>query len=158
MSTCRIRKRLVHLQFRRFAGCPFCNLHLSSVVQRHDEIVRAGISEVVLFHSSGEDQLFHQRALSFAVVADPDRLFYVEFGVESSARALLDPRAWPALVRGVPAKPRAVLADLHGGPTGLPADLLIASTGRVLALHYGVHAFDQWTVDDLLELARDGPG
>jgi hypothetical protein len=23
-------QRLVHLQFRRFAGCPICNLHLAS--------------------------------------------------------------------------------------------------------------------------------
>ena len=26
-------ERLVHLQFRRFAGCPICNLHLPSVAQ-----------------------------------------------------------------------------------------------------------------------------
>ncbi|MFC4126327.1 hypothetical protein [Nocardia rhizosphaerae] len=31
--------RPVHLQFRRFAGCPICHLHLRSVVQRHDEIL-----------------------------------------------------------------------------------------------------------------------
>ena len=30
-------KHLVHLQFRRFAGCPFCNLHLHSVKQRYEE-------------------------------------------------------------------------------------------------------------------------
>ena len=28
----------VHLQFRRFAGCPICNVHLQSVIRRHDEI------------------------------------------------------------------------------------------------------------------------
>ena len=26
----------VHLQLRRFAGCPICNLHLRSIVARHD--------------------------------------------------------------------------------------------------------------------------
>lgn len=31
-------ERLIHLQFRRFAGCPICNLHLRSIVRRHDEI------------------------------------------------------------------------------------------------------------------------
>jgi hypothetical protein len=36
-------EHLVHLQFRRFAGCPICNLHLQSIVQRHDEIAAAGI-------------------------------------------------------------------------------------------------------------------
>ena len=26
---------LIHLQFRRFAGCPICNLHLRSIARRH---------------------------------------------------------------------------------------------------------------------------
>ncbi len=33
---------------------------------------------------------------------------------------------------------------------GLPADFLIDPDGRVLAAHYGTHANDQWSVDDLL--------
>ena len=40
-----------------------------------------------------------------------------------------------------------------GGSLGLPADLLIGSDGRVLATKYGVHADDQWSVDELLQLA-----
>ena len=43
------RERKVHLQFRRFAGCPVCNLHLHSIVQRNDEIQEASIREVVVF-------------------------------------------------------------------------------------------------------------
>jgi hypothetical protein len=27
--------RTVHLQFRRFAGCPVCGLHLHQIVRRH---------------------------------------------------------------------------------------------------------------------------
>jgi hypothetical protein len=33
---------LTHLQFRRYAGCPVCNLHLHSIARRHDEITAAG--------------------------------------------------------------------------------------------------------------------
>lgn len=36
---------------------------------------------------------------------------------------------------------------------GLPADLLIAADGRVVAAKYGSHAYDQWSVDELLALA-----
>jgi hypothetical protein len=49
----------------------------------------------------------------------------------------------------------------HGGPFGLPADFLIAKDGRVIASKYGNHAFDQWSVDELLALAqsnREGKG
>jgi hypothetical protein len=60
---------LVHLQFRRFAGCPVCNLHLQSIAQRHDEILAAGIREVVVFHSSAEPMLELQGELPPAVLA-----------------------------------------------------------------------------------------
>ncbi|GLY68432.1 peroxiredoxin-like family protein [Amycolatopsis taiwanensis] len=150
--------RLVHLQFRRFAGCPVCNLHLRSVVQRHEEIVAAGIREVVFFHSSVDDLRPYVADLPFAVVADPEKRVYAEFGVESSPRSLLDPRAWGPILRGVftalvQRRPYPSLMP-HGGRTGLPADFLIASDGRVLASKYGEHVYDQWSVDELLAHAR----
>ena len=49
-----------HLQFRRFAGCPGCNLHLQSIAQRHDEILGADLREVVVFYSSAQAMKPHQ--------------------------------------------------------------------------------------------------
>src|SRR5437762_57296 len=43
------RSKWVHPQFRRFAGCPICNLHMQSFVERSREIASAGIQEVVVF-------------------------------------------------------------------------------------------------------------
>jgi hypothetical protein len=40
------------------------------------------------------------------------------------------------------------------GHLGLPTDFLIAPDGRITALKYGRHAYDQWTVDELLDHAR----
>ncbi|HEY2791009.1 MAG TPA: AhpC/TSA family protein, partial [Micromonosporaceae bacterium] len=59
----------VHMQFRRYAGCPICNLHLRSVARRHDDIQAAGIRTVAIFHSPAADMLPHQGDLPFAVVA-----------------------------------------------------------------------------------------
>ncbi|MBY0456677.1 MAG: hypothetical protein K2V38_05015 [Gemmataceae bacterium] len=42
---------------------------------------------------------------------------------------------------------------LRNGPTGLPAEFLIDATGRIVAGKYGKSAYDQWTVDELLDLA-----
>jgi peroxiredoxin len=145
--------RLIHLQFRRFAGCPICNLHLRSIIDRHDDIVAAGIREVAVFHSTVAELLAHHRSVPFVLVADPDKRLYREFGVESSARALLTPAAWLPAIRGLIHKRRLWALDLHGGPLGLPAEFLIDTDGRVLARKYGLHAYDQWTVDDLLSLA-----
>jgi hypothetical protein len=44
--------RLVHLQFRRYAGCPICNVHLRSIARRHDDIQAAGIREVAVSPTS----------------------------------------------------------------------------------------------------------
>jgi hypothetical protein len=150
--------RLIHLQFRRFAGCPICNLHLRSIVLRRSEIAAAGIREVVVFHSGAAELRTYVTDVPLDLIADPARTLYREFGVESAPRALLDPRAWPGIVRGVTADLRAVLRHekvlLRGRPEngrlGLPADFLIAPEGSVLAAKRGVHAGDQWSVDELL--------
>jgi peroxiredoxin len=152
---------LTHLQFRRYAGCPICNVHLRSIARRHDEIVSAGIREIAVFHSSAEDMRPHQGALPFSVVADPGKELYAAFGVETSPRAVLHPRAWTT-----PLRPRAWSVVASGiragglpGPTqgetvlGLPADFLIGPDGLVRAAKYGRHASDQWSVDELLHLA-----
>src|SRR4051812_28272924 len=75
---------LVHLQFRRFAGCPVCNLHLRSFVQRHAELEAAGIREVVVFHSPVEELQGYD--LPFTIIPDPAKRLYREFGVEASPR------------------------------------------------------------------------
>jgi len=149
--------RLVHLQFRRFAGCPICNLRLRSVARRHDELVAAGVREVAVFHSPAADLRPYVGELPFPVVADPGRRLYREFGVEAAPRALLDPRAWPAIVGGIAAdlvrvlrRRQPVVTGAHGGRLGLPADFLIAADGRMVAVKYGVHADDQWTVGEIL--------
>jgi hypothetical protein len=154
---------LTHLQFRRFAGCPICSLHLREFTARAEDLADAGIAEVVVFHSSEDDLRAYQQELPFAVIADPTRSLYREFGVEAAPRSLLNPAVWPTVARAVTAAIwRALrghatipLVPPNGGRLGLPADFLTSSDGRVLAAHYGRHASDQWTVDELLTLARD---
>ena len=145
--------RAIHVQFRRFAGCPICNLHLRSVVQRHGEIKDAGIREVVLFHSSDEALLPYQGNFPFDVIGDPERVLYKKAGVEASPWALLNPRAWPAIVKGNLAKDKPK-GGVDGTPFGLPADFLIGPDGRIVEAHYGTHAYDQWSVDELLAKVR----
>ncbi|WP_306357912.1 MULTISPECIES: peroxiredoxin-like family protein [unclassified Nocardia] len=148
--------RLVHLQFRRYAGCPICHLHLRSIVRRHQEIEAAGIREVVVFHSDAEALRRYQKDLPFAVIADPDRKLYVEFGVESAPSTVAHPKAWLAAARGMVAQ-RSIGGPLGRGEDhfGRPADFLITPDGRVLARRYGTHANDQWSVDEILGLAAE---
>ncbi len=148
-------QKTIHLQFRRFAGCPFCNVHLKTFIQRHNEIVAAGIREVVVFRSTASALQQHHGNAPFAIIADPRGALYDEYGVGYGLRALADPRAFSmALSKIIRMYPR-----LPGLPTekkaalGLPADFLITSDGRVLTCKYGKHADDQWSVDELLNFA-----
>lgn len=152
----------VHLQLRRFAGCPICNLHLHSVVARHGEIRSRGIREVVVFHSTAAELTKYESEMPFPLIADPERALYQRLGVEHGPRSLLRARAVRAMIAGQTAalvKRSAMRRPLApftptGGLLGLPADFLIAPDGRLAALKYGEHAYDQWTVDELLEHAR----
>ncbi|WP_414688359.1 peroxiredoxin-like family protein [Mycobacterium sp.] len=144
---------IVHLQFRRFAHCPICNLHMRDVMRRHQEIADAGIREVVVFDSAADELRRYQADLPFAVVADPDRKLYKEFGVESSIRSILHPRAWRAGAKGMRWTTASGALGLGEGHLGKPADFLIGVDGTVRACKYGEHADDQWSVDEMLALA-----
>lgn len=148
-----VKSKWVHLQFRRFAGCPICNLHMQSILQRFKEIDAAGIHEVVFFHSPDSSLLPYQGKFPFDVVGDPEKKYYAQFGVGTSVFSLLDVRAWPAIVNGNAAKDRPRV-DPEGGVTGLPAEFLISPDGRIVASHYGRHSYDQWSVDELLSFAK----
>src|SRR5207248_4055966 len=88
----------IHLQLRRFAGCPICNLHLRSIVARYDEIRSQGIREVVVFHSTVTELAKYEKELPFPLIADPERQLYQRFGVEHRPRALLSGRALRAAI------------------------------------------------------------
>lgn len=151
---------LTHLQFRRFAACPICNVHLRDVARRHDEITAAGVVEIVFFHSSVEAMLPHQGQLPFAAIADPQRRLYDEFAVRRSVWSVLHPRAWTSAFKpaawSVAAVERRSGGRFGAGDTvlGLPADFLLDADGRIVARKYGKHANDQWSVDELLTIAR----
>jgi peroxiredoxin len=155
----------VHLQLRRFAGCPICNLHLRSIVTRHDEIRSHGIQEVVVFHSTAAELTKFEAELPFPLIADPERELYRRLGVERGPSSLASTRALRAAIAGQAAAlrhqstTRGALGPVKptGGRLGLPAEFLIAPDGRIAALKYGQHAYDQWTVDELLDRARPVP-
>jgi peroxiredoxin len=155
----------VHLQLRRFAGCPICNLHLRSIVTRHDEIRSHGIREVVVFHSTTAELTKFEAELPFPLIADPERELYQRLGVERGPSSVVSTRALRAAIAGQAAAlrhkstTRGALGPVKptGGRFGLPADFLIAPDGRIAAVKYGHHAYDQWTVDQLLDHARPVP-
>src|SRR6266849_5236337 len=143
--------RLVHLQFRRFVDCPICNTHIAELRGRAREIEAACIKEVIVFHSSAKSIRSYQKDVPFVLVGDPKKALYKEFGVETSL-GFMSLKALGAGMRGMAHGHFGL--RLAGGPLGLPADFLIAPSGRINAVKYGTDAYDQWSVDELLTLAK----
>jgi len=146
--------RLVHLQFRRFVDCPICNTHIAELRRRAREIEAAGIEEVIVFHSAAHSIRSYQKELPFVLIGDPSKELYRHFGVAASVR-FLSRKALAAGMRGL-ARGHFGLRQA-GGPLGLPGDFLIAPSGQIQAVKYGTHAYDQWTVDELIALAGTHP-
>lgn len=145
--------RLVHLQLRRYAGCPICCLHLRSFARRHHEVAAAGVLEVVVFHSSFDDLSKVHIDQPFAVVPDPERRLYDELGVGTSVLAMTNPSVWLAAARAMTSgAARHSIVGAADGSFGLPGDFLIDTDGRIVACYRGRHADDQWSVDALLRI------
>jgi peroxiredoxin len=142
--------RWTHLQFRRFAGCPICNLHLRSIAKNHERLQLAGIREVAVFHSQAETMKPYQGELPFDVVADPEKELYRAFGVESSLKSVANPKAWSSMLVGMASAITKNPMKGEGGHTGLPADFLVDNAGKIVACKYGEHADDQWSVEEIL--------
>ncbi len=145
------RTQVTHLQFRRFSGCPICTLHLQTFVERHIDLVSSGIREVAVFHSSKDVLLVHESTTPFAVIADPEKILYQQFGVEKSLASIFHPGAWSAAIRGLlkySIRPSEKIESYFA----LPADFLIDKDGTILACKYGRHADDHWSVDEVISL------
>jgi peroxiredoxin len=165
VSLANSRTPLIHIQFRRHAGCPICDLHLRSVMKHEDELTKLGVSEIVFFHSTPEELKRHTSYLPFPCIADPTKIIYKKFGTEES-KGVADSFTWrvasalswavgSAIVDLV--KGERQLAPLHptGGRDQFPADLLVNKAGKVLAAKYGMDIADQWSVKELFELANN---
>ena len=142
---------LVHLQFRRFTGCPICNVHMGQLRQRADDIKAAGIEELIFFHSHAADIRSFQTDVPFNFVADPKKVHYKRVGAETSLLYLGDWKTIKAATLGMLSGRFSL--KMTAGPFGLPAEFLVEPSGVIRAAKYGKTAYDQWSVKELLSLA-----
>jgi len=121
-----------HVQFRRFTGCPNCQLHLRAFRLRQQELTAAGIQELVVFPTIPAD--FDDDGSGLKVVADSEGALYRAFGTTSGWGSVLHPGAWWPGLRGLltlgmglPPQARDYLRH--------PAEFIIDRAGSVLFAH-----------------------
>lgn len=132
-----LKGKRVLLSFYRYAACVFCNLRTHDVIARAPEWQRQGLTLVAFFQSPAASMRKYvgKQNPPFALVPDPERKVYAQYGVEASG--------W-GLIRGLTrfgdigrGKDLGFLQNEPEGETNLlPADFLIDGEGRIAEAYY----------------------
>ncbi len=152
-----LRGKNLLLKFYRYASCPVCNLHVQSFVREYEALTKAGLTTVMVFHSSREYSKKNLKTkVPFDLVADPEKHIFRDYGVEASWRGMF---SWAvirdyakAIAKGLFSIPRL---GKEGGHTGHPADFLIDGEGIIRYAHYGKHYSDSITANEALRIFQD---
>ena len=142
--------RKLLLSFFRYASCPLCNLRVHNLIQQYEALQAKGLDVVAFFQSPPESirQYVGRQDAPFPIVADPDRVVYARYGVESS---------WPKFFIGSLRLITVIKAALKGFFPGkmegsiplVPADFLIGPDLTIAQVYYGRDISDHMPLEDI---------
>ncbi len=144
------------LCFFRDPACPFCNLRIYELTQRHAAYAALGLKIVAVFSATPEQvrRFVARKPRPFQIVADPNPQTYEAYGIERSFW-----RKMKAIVTRIPSLLRGLrIVGLAGLNTNnmLPADFLLDESGHIVEAWYGRDAGDRMPFDQIeLFLARN---
>jgi peroxiredoxin len=142
--------------FFRFAGCPFCNVHVHLLMERHAELERAGVRVIGVFGSSIDAirERVAQQAPPFALLADPDDAAHAAWGAtHDSTLGIMDPRNVKVLPSLWSVRSTTSLGRTDGKLVRMPADFVLDEHLRVIVAHYGHYPADHLTIEDVISAA-----
>jgi peroxiredoxin Q/BCP len=130
--------RVTLIAFHRFAGCPFCNLRLHQLIQRH-VAWKDRLDVIVIFDSSLENLQAHatDHQPPFSVLADQQNIAYRAYGIEYS---------WFGVIKGAifrfPTMLRALYKgyipkSMEGKINTMPASFIVDKEGIIQLAYYG---------------------
>lgn len=137
------------LCFFRDPACPFCNLRIYELTQRHAAFSALGLKVVAVFSASPNEvrRFVARKRRPFQVVADTSPQTFEAYGIERSFW-----RKMKAIVTRVPSLLRGLrIVGLAGLSTSnlLPADFLLDENGRIVQAWYGRDAGDRMPFDSI---------
>lgn len=154
------RDKKILIGFFRHAGCPFCNLRVHALTKVHDEFKQKGL-EMIFFFESKEQvilrSIFHQEVSPIPIISDPEKVWYGNYGIETSGYkstmshlSSFIQTAVKAKIQGVPIHP---MADGESFNT-MPAEFLIGKGLVVRELHYSQRLNDRMNIEVIREFAE----
>ncbi len=154
------RGKKVFIGFFRHAGCPFCNLRVHTLLKIHEEL-KAKELEMIFFFESKEkillNSIFHKEVSPIPLISDPEKVWYNEYGLESSAYkstvshiTTFAQTAIKAKLKGLPLHP---MADGESINT-IPAEFLVDKGGIIRKLHYSKSLTDRMSIEHIRAFAE----
>jgi peroxiredoxin len=144
-------KRLM-LSFYRYAACPLCNLRMHQLIQQHASLVEKNLHLVAVFQSPKESILKYvgRQSIPFPVIADPGRMLYQLYGIESS---------WSGFIKGslrIASVTSALMkgffpGKMEGIKSMVPADFLIGPDLTVQMAYYGSDIGDHLPIEKIYQ-------
>lgn len=157
------RGRKVMVAFFRHAGCPFCNLRVHNLLKVHEELKAQGLDMIFFFESKRDIMLrsmFHKEISPIPLIADPNKVIYDTYGLESSGRKVMVGHITSFVSTAIQAKlqrlPMHLMEDSESIKT-MPAEFLLDENGIIRELHYSQKLTDRLKMDLLFAFAQQKP-
>jgi peroxiredoxin len=147
------RDKHLMLSFYRYASCPLCNLRVQHLIKQYPSYSQKGLQMIAVFQSPQASirKYVGKQDIPFPVIADPERILYQEYGVESS---------WIGFIKGslrlsalTSAATKGYLpGKMEGQKSIIPADFLICPDLTIQVAYYGkdigdhlpIQKIDEW--------------
>lgn len=153
------KNKYVLVSFFRYAGCPFCNLTLITLVNRYQNFANRGLKVVAFFQSDDEsiDKYVSIKRPPFPVIADPEKKIYNLYGVERSILGGIKtiPKVPGAIVAGL--KNDVVQGKVNGDGFLMPAQFIIGPDAKIITAYYGTSFDDKIPMIDIERLILTMP-
>jgi thioredoxin-dependent peroxiredoxin len=151
LSSNQLKGKFTILSFHRYVGCPLCNLAIRSFAKQAPKVLQSGLNIVNVFESSDanlKSAVSIWGDIDFPVVADHAGKLFQTFRVESSVLGALRTAGSMGQVFEALRTPKPPIKK-DGSDLRLPASFFLSPDLRIFDVHYGKHAGDALTPEQV---------
>jgi len=143
----------VHLNFYRFAGCPFCNLRFHEIEKMAEDYRRNNVVLLSVYESSAENMraMISDEKFYATMVPDPDSSLYRLYDLDRSLLGLFGFLLFKGgigqVIKGMKLFKQKVKNDGH--TDRIEAEFLIGTDGKVVEAYYGKNPGDNLPISTI---------
>lgn len=145
----------VFIGFFRHAGCPFCNLRVHTLSKRREEFKEKNLEMIFFFESKKNvmfQSLFHQEISPIPIIADPEKTWYANYGIENSFIKSTVSHLTSFIQTSLKAKLNNLPLHLMAGNESystMPAEFLLDENLIIRKIHYANSLNDRMSFSEI---------